>query len=217
MQKIIPKPIFTETRTQDSFRVCDLSFCNLLAETNNFVLGASLPSCLISELQERPSPGLELTTHFPEFWPFQNLFLVSRNKHAEFGANRFICSRAISEHTHTISILYKSEIAWIATSSFGCSHGVLIRRDATALVMMVTGPGPDLRAVDPGPPQNRGLHKIQVFFLRRKASRYSSPETDHVIGNLLNVVEGGCRCQSGVERRGGGGGGIYLFIFIYYN
>jgi hypothetical protein len=31
---IISKPkIFTETRTQDSFRVCDLSSCNLLAET----------------------------------------------------------------------------------------------------------------------------------------------------------------------------------------
>jgi hypothetical protein len=32
-EKIIPKPnIFTETRTQDSFLVCDVSSCNLLAE-----------------------------------------------------------------------------------------------------------------------------------------------------------------------------------------
>jgi vesicle coat complex subunit len=40
--------IFTETRNQDCFRVCDLSSCNLLAETNNFVLYAVLLSCLVS-------------------------------------------------------------------------------------------------------------------------------------------------------------------------
>jgi hypothetical protein len=52
-KKIVPKPnTFTETRTQDSYRVCDLSSCNLLAETNNFVLCAVLVSCLVSELQK---------------------------------------------------------------------------------------------------------------------------------------------------------------------
>jgi hypothetical protein len=55
-----PQPsIFTETRTQESFRVCDLCFCNLLAETNNFVLCAVLLSCFVSELQEPPSPIIE--------------------------------------------------------------------------------------------------------------------------------------------------------------
>jgi hypothetical protein len=43
IEKIIPKPkIFTETGTQDSFRVCALSSCNLLAETNKVALGAFL-------------------------------------------------------------------------------------------------------------------------------------------------------------------------------
>jgi hypothetical protein len=57
IEKIIPKPnIFTETRTQGSFRVRDLCSCNFLAETNNFGLGAVLLSYLVSELQEPPSP-----------------------------------------------------------------------------------------------------------------------------------------------------------------
>jgi hypothetical protein len=43
IEKIIPKPkIFTETRTQDSSRVCDLSSCNLLSESNKICLGAAL-------------------------------------------------------------------------------------------------------------------------------------------------------------------------------
>jgi hypothetical protein len=62
---IIRKPnIFTKTRTQDSFRVCDLSSCNLLAETNNSVLCAVLLSCLASEIQKPSSPGLEPRTVF---------------------------------------------------------------------------------------------------------------------------------------------------------
>jgi hypothetical protein len=60
---IIPKPnIFARTRTQNSFTVCGLSSCNLLAETNNFVLYAVLLSCLFSELQKPSSPGLEPRT-----------------------------------------------------------------------------------------------------------------------------------------------------------
>jgi hypothetical protein len=76
------------------FQGFDLCFCNLLFETNNFCLGAVLLSCLVSELQEPPSPRIKLRT-LPEFWPSYVLFLVSRNKNAKFGANRFIPSRAI--------------------------------------------------------------------------------------------------------------------------
>jgi hypothetical protein len=81
------------------FRCCGLSFCNLLVEIINFVLGVVLLSCLVSEPQEPPSAGLELRTHFPEFWPSYVLFLVWTNKHAKFGANQYIRSRAISKHT----------------------------------------------------------------------------------------------------------------------
>jgi hypothetical protein len=35
---VIPKSNIIEPRTQDSVRVCDLSSCNLLVETNNFGL-----------------------------------------------------------------------------------------------------------------------------------------------------------------------------------
>jgi hypothetical protein len=67
-RKKIPKPnVFTETRTQGSFRVCDLSSCNLRAETNNFDLGAVLLSGLVSELQKPPSPVLELGQIFGVF------------------------------------------------------------------------------------------------------------------------------------------------------
>jgi hypothetical protein len=60
-RKIIPKPkIFTDNRTQDSFRHCGVCFYNLFFETNNFDLGSILLSCLVSELQEPPSPGIEL-------------------------------------------------------------------------------------------------------------------------------------------------------------
>jgi hypothetical protein len=56
---IIPKTnIFTEARTQDIFRVCVQSSCNLVVE-ENFVLCTILLSCLVSELQKTSSPGLE--------------------------------------------------------------------------------------------------------------------------------------------------------------
>jgi hypothetical protein len=61
----IPKRnLSNDTRTQDCFRVCDPSSCNLLAETNNFVLCAALISCLISQLQKPSSPELEPRTIF---------------------------------------------------------------------------------------------------------------------------------------------------------
>jgi hypothetical protein len=78
IEKIIPKPIFTETRTQDSFRVCDLSSCNLLAETNNFVLCAVLLSCFSFRATETI-----IGTRSQEFlglWPlFLNLLFETSN------------------------------------------------------------------------------------------------------------------------------------------
>jgi hypothetical protein len=56
----IPKPyIFTETQTQDIFWVCDLSFYNLLADTNDFILCAILLLCLVSEVQKPSSLGFQ--------------------------------------------------------------------------------------------------------------------------------------------------------------
>jgi hypothetical protein len=66
---------------------CGLHFCNLFFKTNNFGLRVILLLCLVSKLQESLSPGLKLRTTLLKFWPFQNLFLVSRNKHATFGTN----------------------------------------------------------------------------------------------------------------------------------
>jgi hypothetical protein len=54
--------IFTGTQAQDIFADLWPLFCDLLFETNNFVLGAVPLSCLVSELQKPPSPGLELRT-----------------------------------------------------------------------------------------------------------------------------------------------------------
>jgi hypothetical protein len=92
--------MLVRTRTQNSFQCCGLCSCNLLAETSNFDLGAVLLSCEVSEPQEPPSPGIELRTHFPEFWPCYVFSLVTGNKHTKFGANRYIRSRAISEQTY---------------------------------------------------------------------------------------------------------------------
>jgi hypothetical protein len=59
-ERIILKPkIFIETRTHYSFRVCDLSSCNLLSETNKFCLGAILLVFLVLELHNTSSSGLE--------------------------------------------------------------------------------------------------------------------------------------------------------------
>jgi hypothetical protein len=100
---IIPQPnIFTDTRTQDSFRVCDLSSCNLFIETNNFGLGNVLLLCVVSKIQKSLSLGFEPRTFSQSFDLSKlSLFLVSRNKHTKFDANRYIHSRPISEHIHT--------------------------------------------------------------------------------------------------------------------
>jgi hypothetical protein len=106
-EKIITKPnIFNGTRNNVRFCVCCLCCCNLLAETNNSDFGVVLISCLVSELQEPPTQGLELRKMFRRFYLFKHLFLVSRNKYAKFRANCFIRSRAISEHTYTHNFNY---------------------------------------------------------------------------------------------------------------
>jgi hypothetical protein len=46
------------------YRDCDLWSCNILSATNKFALDTFLLSCLVSELQEPSSPGLELGTIF---------------------------------------------------------------------------------------------------------------------------------------------------------
>jgi hypothetical protein len=64
IEKCIPKPkILTETRTQDIFRVCDLSSCNL-SETNKFRLSVVLLLCLVLELHKTSSSRLEPRTDF---------------------------------------------------------------------------------------------------------------------------------------------------------
>jgi hypothetical protein len=97
--------IFTETRTQDSFSWLWAYSCYLSVETNSFGLEPLLVSCLVSE---PPSPGIELRTLFPEFGSSYVLFLMPRSKHSKFGANQFIPSRAISEHTykHTYNFIF---------------------------------------------------------------------------------------------------------------
>jgi hypothetical protein len=72
--------IFNETRTQDIFRVCDFSPCHFFTETNKFRLGA---------------PHWESKSgHFSGVLTLLYSLLVLRNKHAKFGSNRYIRSRA---------------------------------------------------------------------------------------------------------------------------
>jgi hypothetical protein len=85
----LQKPSSSGIESTTDFRSCDLCYCNFLAEINNLVLapffflvlgvvafvavisaskqitfrlGAVFRLCLVSELQELPSPGLELRT-----------------------------------------------------------------------------------------------------------------------------------------------------------
>jgi hypothetical protein len=75
-----------------------LCFCILLLETNNFSLGV-----LSFRATGNALTGNRTETLFRSFEPAV-LFLVSRNKHAKFGANRYIRSQAISEQTHKPTI-----------------------------------------------------------------------------------------------------------------
>jgi hypothetical protein len=70
------------------------SFPHLVFQTKNVGLGVVLLSCLVYEVKELPSPGIELRTLFS--WKQEGnsyvLFLISRKKLAKFGANRYIRS-----------------------------------------------------------------------------------------------------------------------------
>jgi hypothetical protein len=57
------KIIFTRTRTQEIFPGFVLCFCNLLFETNNFVLGVALLWCFVFEYRNRPHRDLN-SGHF---------------------------------------------------------------------------------------------------------------------------------------------------------
>jgi hypothetical protein len=95
IEKIIPKPnIFIETRTQDSFRICDPSSCNIVDETNNFVLCAVLLSFLVSELQKPTSPRIEPRTFCRGCGPhFCNLLFETNS----FGLDAVLLSCLVSE------------------------------------------------------------------------------------------------------------------------
>jgi hypothetical protein len=98
-----------ETRVM--FRCGSLYSCNILAETINVTPGAVLPSCLVFELQELLSPGIE-PRNLSHFLPSYVFFIFSGNKHAKFGANRFIPSLVTVEHTNTcVPISYRRSIS----------------------------------------------------------------------------------------------------------
>jgi hypothetical protein len=61
------KPSSPGLTSRTVFRGCGLYFCNLLAETNSFGLGAFLLLCLVAELQKPSLPGLEARIHFRSF------------------------------------------------------------------------------------------------------------------------------------------------------
>jgi hypothetical protein len=89
IEKFIPKPkIFTETRTQDSFRVCDLSSCNLLSETNKFCLGNVLLLWLVLELHKTSSLGLEPRR---DFGVVAFVSIISSPKRTNFTLAPFFC------------------------------------------------------------------------------------------------------------------------------
>jgi hypothetical protein len=86
-----------------AFRGYDLRSCNFLFKTNNFGLG--LASCLVTKLLEPPSPRLELNL-FGVLTALQSLHVL-REYVCQFGANWFILSGAVSEHTHNFIFLCK--------------------------------------------------------------------------------------------------------------
>jgi hypothetical protein len=92
-----------ESRTV--FRGCDLCFCNLLFETKK-LWSWRHSSIVLSFRATPPSWGLELITIFRSFDPSE-IFLVSRNKHAKFGANRSIRSRKY-KHEHNAMMFFTS-------------------------------------------------------------------------------------------------------------
>jgi hypothetical protein len=79
----LQKPFSQGFEPRADFRSYDLYPVISSLEKKNFGLGAVRLSCLVYELQKKPSLGLKLKT-LSEFWPFLNLFLISRHKNATF-------------------------------------------------------------------------------------------------------------------------------------
>jgi hypothetical protein len=100
-RKNIPKPnILTGSRTQDSFWVCNICSCIIFSETNNFVLGSILLSCLVTELQKPPSPGLEPRTDFVGYGVLLQSTLWNK-EHWSWCRSSNVLSFQISETTLT--------------------------------------------------------------------------------------------------------------------
>jgi hypothetical protein len=80
---IITEPkIFTKTRIQGNFRVCDLSPCNYLAETNIFCLGTILLPCIFFELHKPFSSALEPRSVFSSAMAF--VPVIASSKHFQW-------------------------------------------------------------------------------------------------------------------------------------
>jgi hypothetical protein len=98
------------------FRCCGLCSCNLLFETNNFGLGAVLLSCSVSELQERhhqdSNPG-----HFFGIYIFPKSLRDLNALACLVWCKLVYPFRAISEQTHTISLLYIRLVCWVLRRS----------------------------------------------------------------------------------------------------
>jgi hypothetical protein len=90
-QQKSPSPGF-EPRTIS--QGCGRCSCNFLTKTNK--RWSWLHSSTMLSFQDMTTT---LTGFQTQEWPFQNLFLVSRNENAEFGANQYIHSSVISKHT----------------------------------------------------------------------------------------------------------------------
>jgi hypothetical protein len=62
-EKILLTQIFSpRLKPRTTFQVYDLSSCNILSDTNKFLLHAVLPLCLVLELRKTSSSGLEPRT-----------------------------------------------------------------------------------------------------------------------------------------------------------
>jgi hypothetical protein len=94
----LQKPCSSSLKARTAFRGYGLCFGNLLRNKlwswrrSYIVLGFQATRASLT--------GNHTQDIFPKSWPSYILFLVSKNKHAKFVANRLIPSRVISEHTY---------------------------------------------------------------------------------------------------------------------
>jgi hypothetical protein len=79
---------------------CTFCPCNFLAKTNNFGFGAVFLSCLFSELQKPPSPGLEYKT-LTRSADISRTFSWIQEQANQFWGKLVCPSRAIYEQTYT--------------------------------------------------------------------------------------------------------------------